>query len=113
MNQRKPATMIAAHTSLPRLTLIILTLFLGILLAACAQEPVTPTDEDLGFEEPAEGLEGTPIPGQGGLTNEPNEPVVTSPEAVTEGDGEALTLSDVVDNPEQFIGQTVTIQAPL
>lgn len=77
-------------------------LMVGAILAACG-----------GTEQ---NVEPAPIAGQGGLSDAPNadQPVVTSPEAATgSGEAMAITLSDIADNPEQYLDQIVTIRAPL
>jgi uncharacterized protein YdeI (BOF family) len=101
-----------------RLSLGVLILLLGAILAACGQDQTA--------------VEPSPIPGQGGLSSDPaaDEPLVTSPAAPTAAtdeplvtspvaptaaaqpmtdDGTAITLSDIDDNVEQYLGQTVTV----
>lgn len=94
--------------SIQHLSRGVIVLMLGSLLAACGgdQTAVQPTD----------------VPGTGGESVAPTDaPVVTSPEAATAlpeidadpGASGAITLSDIADNPGQYLGQIVTIRAPL
>lgn len=97
-----------------RFAVIALTLFLGALLAACGDATAQPTPGAGAMEE------GTALPGPGDLQATPDTGVgQTTPDTddeLTENigpDSGAISLSDIADNPEQYIGQTVTLRAPL
>jgi uncharacterized protein YdeI (BOF family) len=103
MRQRTLTKETTIQHPLQRLTLVVLMLMIGAILAACG-----------GTEQ--QTIEPSPIPGQGGLSDAPDadQPLVTSPEVATgSGEAMAITLSDIADNPEQYLGQIVTIRAPL
>lgn len=85
--------------------------------AACGadQNAVVEPTAAMPTDGPDQGVtSGTPIPGQGGLTDDPeaDQPVVTTPQpgAAGEGDPVTTTLSDIDENPAAFAGQTVTIE---
>ncbi len=72
-----------------------ITLLLGALLAACGTGTADQPSGD-GTALPGPGdLQATPMTGDTGMN------------------GDAITLSDIANNPEQYIGQMVTIRAPL
>lgn len=84
MKERVSVATASMPTMLQRMAVLTLTLFVGAVLAACGDTSAQP--------EPGTGAPMTDNMG----TN-----------------GDAITLSDIADNPEQYIGQTVTLRAPL
>lgn len=106
MRRRSHINALTVRSPLQKLRLGVTTLMLGGVLAACG-----------GNQSAAEP---TAVPGTGGDTVVPTTaPVVTATEAPaqagagTTGEPMAITLSDIADNPDQYLGQTVTIRAPL
>lgn len=108
MKQRVTAVAVPMPQMVHRMAVLTLTLFLGALLAACGNTTAQPEPgtDTLG--------EGTALPGPGDLQD--TSATEEMGEELTENigpDSGAISLSDIADNPEQFIGQTVTLRAPL
>jgi hypothetical protein len=113
---RKPESLLKVafmQQPLHRLSLFTMTVILsGAIVACSAPGAIEQTEPGTGTQPGVEGTAALPGPGDLAATPLPGSLPGDTGTGADQTQGE-LALSEIADNPEQFIGQTVTVRGTL